>query len=151
MKKIALLINGVSLPYDVLDKSLAYAKVNRTPVKVVFIYENVEEEEIELPAGAEMTKADFSDSNAVRHLEDLVGHNSSYVESFFSNHDINYELAVLKNPTIEEIAAALKNVDRIFIEHETFTHPDETAYVNFTLEALEKEIGASIEWCERRG
>ena len=151
MKKIALLINGVSLPYDVLDKSLTYARNYKVPVKAVFIYENLDEEDLEIPAGAEMTKADFTESNAVKHLEELVEHNASYVETFFANNDINTELAVLKNPTIAEIASALKNVDKIFIEHETFRHPDETAYVNFTLEDIEEEIAARFEWCERRG
>ena len=150
MNKIALLINGVSLPHDVLDKSLAYANGNGTHVKAVFVYENVDEEDYKLPAAAEVSKADFSESNAARNLEELVEHNTSYVETFFTNHDIDCELVTLKNPAIEEISDALKNVDRIFIDHVTFLHPDEFAYVDFTLEQLEEQIASKIEWCERR-
>ena len=151
MDKIALLINGVSLPHDVLYKSLAFAKSNSVPVKAVFIYENVDEADYKLPAAAEVSKADFSDSNAARNLEELIDHNTSYVETFFANNGIGFELEVLKNPTIEEISAALANTDRIFIDHETFLHPDEFAYVDFTLEQLEEQIASRIEWCERRG
>ena len=63
MNKIALLINGISLPHDLLDKSLLYAKGNKVPVKAVFVYENVEEVDYELPAGGDVSKADFSDLN----------------------------------------------------------------------------------------
>ena len=147
MNKTALLINGVSLPYDVLDKSLAYAKSNSLPVKAIFVYENVDEEEYKLPPAAEVSKADFSDSNAARNLEELVEHNTSYVETFFANNDIQCELVVLKNPTIEEISGALNDVDRVFIEHQTFMHPDEFAYIDFKLEELEEQISPSIEWC----
>jgi hypothetical protein len=150
MNKTALLINGVSLPYDVLDKSLAHAKDSGTPVKAVFIYENVDEEEYELPAAAEVSKADFSDSNAARNLEELIEHNTSYVETFFANNDIACELVMLKNPTINEISDALKDVGKICIDHETFMHPDEFAYVDFTFEDLEERIGSRIEWCGRR-
>ena len=150
MNKIALLINGVSLPHDVLDKSLAFAKSNKVPVKAVFIYENVDEADYKLPAVAEVSKADFSDSNAARNLEELVEHNTSYVETFFANNDVRFELAALKNPTIEEISAALNNAERIFIDHETFLHPDEFAYVDFTFEQLEEQIASRIEWCGRR-
>lgn len=150
MNKIALLINGVSLPYDVLDKSLEFARKNGIPVKSVFIYENADDKDLELPPGAEISKADFSDSNAVRNLEEVVEHNSSYVETFFKNHDIEHELVVLKNPAIEEVADMVKNADCIFIEHATFTHPDEFAYVNFTLEELQQQISSPIEWCGQK-
>ena len=147
MNKIALLINGVSLPYDVLDKSLEFARKDGKPVKSVFIYENVDDKDFELPPDAEVSKADFSDSNAARNLEEVVEHNSSYVETFFKNNSIEHELVVLKNPTIEQVADAVKGVDRICIEHSTFTHPDEFAYVNFTLEELQQNISSTIEWC----
>ena len=150
MNKIALLINGISLPHDLLDKSLLYAKGNKVPVKAVFVYENVEEVDYELPAGGEVSKADFSDSNAAKNLEQVVEHNTSYVQSFFANNEVDTELVVLKNPAFEEISGALKNVEKIFIEHETFTHPDEFAYVNFTFEDLESEISSKIEWCGQK-
>lgn len=150
MDRTALLINGVSLPYDVLDKGLAHAKNNGLSVKAVFVYENIDEKDYQLPRAAEISKAEFSESNAARNLEELVEHNTSYVESFFSNNDIDCELVVIKNPTIEEISGAFSDVDRIFIDQQTFMHPDEFAYIDFTLEQLEEQITSKIEWCNQR-
>ena len=149
MNNITLLINGISLPYHVLDCGLDAAKKNKCSVKSVFVYENIDEEEYELPAAEEISKADLSESNAARNLEEIVQHNSSYVETFFENNDVAHEIVVIKNPAMEEIANSLKNTDRIFVDHETFTHPDEFAYVNFTFEDLEEQIATRIEWCKR--
>ena len=150
MKKTTLLINGVSLPYHVLDKALEHAKNNRLPVLAVFIYENIDEKDYKVsPEAEEMSKAELSESNAAKNLEELVQHNSSYVETFFDKNDIVYEVVILRNPTIEEIVNSLKTADQIFIDHDTFTHPDEFAYVNFTLEDLEEQIAAKIVWCKR--
>jgi|RhiMetdeSRZDD1v2_1073273.scaffolds.fasta_scaffold63164_4 hypothetical protein len=150
MKKTTLLINGVSLPYHVLDKALEHAKNNRLPVLAVFIYENIDEKDYKVsPEAEEMSKAELSESNAAKNLEELVQHNSSYVETFFDKNDIVYEVVILRNPTIGEIVNSLKTADQIFIDHDTFTHPDEFAYVNFTLEDLEEQIAAKIVWCKR--
>ena len=150
MNKTALLINGVSLPYDVLDKGLAHARKSGQSVKAVFVYENVDEEDYKLSPAAEVSKADFSESNAAKNLEELVEHNTSYVQTFFTNNNIDCELVVLKNPTIGEISGVLTDVDRIFIDHATFRHPDEFAYIDFTLEELEEQISSKIEWCNQR-
>jgi hypothetical protein len=149
MSSTILLINGISLPYHVLDCSLEAAQKNGTTVKAVFIYENIDEKDYELPAAEEISKADLSESNAARNLEDIVQHNSSYVDTFFENNNVAHEIIVMKNPTIEEITAALRDADEIFIDHETFTHPNEFAYVNFTFEDLEDQISGRIEWCKR--
>jgi hypothetical protein len=150
MKTTTLLINGVSLPYHVLDKALEHAKSTRLPVLAVFIYENIDEKDYKVsPQEEEMSKAELSESNAVKNLEELVQNNSLYVETFFDKNDIAYEVVVLRNPKIEEIVNSLKTADQIFIDHDTFTHPDEFAYVNFTLEHLEEQIAARIVWCKR--
>ena len=56
---------------------------------------------------------------------------------------------MLRNPDIEEVAASLKDAEKIFVDHETFMHPDEFAYVNFSFEDLEEQVKTKIEWCKR--
>lgn len=149
MKKSAILMNGVSLPHHVLDNGLTYAKSSGSPMKVVFIYENIDEEDYKLPEEAKITNADISESNAARNLEELVEHNSSYVDTFFENNNIAHETIVLKNPTIAEIATSLIDTEKIYVDLDTFKHPDEFAYVNFTLEELQEQISGRIVWCRR--
>ena len=150
MKKTAILINGVSLPYHVLDKGLQQGKDDNTFIKVVFIYENNDDKDYIFPKHIEVSKADLSEGKAVKSLEDLIQHNSSYVESFFTMHNVPHEIFVLKNPSIEEIAQNLDDAEKIFIDHDTFIHPDEFAYVNFSFEDLEDNIKTKIEWCKRK-
>jgi DNA-binding MarR family transcriptional regulator len=146
MKKSAILINGVSLPHHVIDKAVQQAGKNGRQLKVVFIYENTDDKEY---PGELASKADISESNAVKNLEDLVQHNAEYVETNFMQHDVQHEIVVLRNPSIEEVAASLSDADKIFVDHETFMHPDEFAYVNFSFEDLEEQIKTKIEWCKR--
>jgi hypothetical protein len=98
----------------------------------------------------EISKADLSEGNAVKNLEDLVRNNSSYVETYFTKHNVPHEIIILRNPGIEEIAGNLADAEKIFVDHDTFTHPDEFAYVNFSFEDLEDHIKTKIEWCKRR-
>ena len=149
MKKVALLINGVSLPYHVLDKGLHQAKKDRLFIKVVFIYENIDDKGFTYPANAEVSKADLSDSNAVKNLEELIQHNASYVETNYAQHEVPHEIVILRNPSIEEIAGALKEADKVYVDHDTFTHPDEFAYVDFSFKEMEDQIASRIEWCKR--
>ena len=149
MKKSALLINGVSLPYHVLDKGLEQAKDGTSFIKVVFIYENSDDKNYSFPKNNEVSKADLSEGKAIKNIEDLVQHNSSYVETYLAKHHVPHEIIILKNPGIEEIAGNLNDAEKIFVDHDTFTHPDEFAYVNFSFEDLEDYIKTKIEWCKR--
>src|SRR5215213_2592742 len=149
MKKSAILINGVSLPYHVVDKSVLQAKRTKSLIKVVFIYENIEDIPFTFPKNEEVSKAELSDSNAVKSLEELIQHNSSYVETNLTQQQVTHEIMILKNPSIDEIAASLEDADKIFVDHDTFLHPDEYAYVNFSYEDLEQHIATKIEWCKR--
>ena len=146
MKKSAILINGVSLPHHLIDKALQRAEKSREEVKVIFIYENVDEIEY---SEEEATQADISESNAVKNLEELVQHNAEYVKTNFTQHEVKHEIVVLRNPTIEEVAQSLSDAEKIFVDHETFMHPDEFAYVNFRFEDLEEHVKTKIEWCKR--
>ena len=149
MKKSALLINGVSLPYHVLDKGLQQAKDGTNFIKVVFIYENSDDKGYSFPKNIGASKADLSEGKAIKNLEELVQHNSSYVETYLSKHHVLHEIIILKNPSIDEIAGNLNDAEKIFVDHDTFTHPDEFAYVNFSFEDLEDHIKTKIEWCKR--
>lgn len=148
MKKSAILINGVSLPHHVIDKAVQQAKKSMEQVKVVFIYENTDDKEYP----DELTsRADISENNAVKNLEELVQHNAEYVKTNFTQHDVQNEIVVLRNPDIEKVAASLSDAEKIFVDHETFVHPDEFAYVNFRFEDLEEQVKTKIEWCRRDG
>ncbi|HUQ65388.1 MAG TPA: hypothetical protein VM101_04505 [Flavitalea sp.] len=148
MKKSAILINGVSLPHHVVDKSVQQAKRSKSLVKVVFIYENLEDIPPAFPKNEEVSKADLSDANAIKKLEEVIQHNSSYVESNLIQQEVPHEIVILKNPSIDEIAASLKDIDKIFVDHDTFLHPHEFAYVNFSYEDLEEHIATKIQWCK---
>jgi len=145
MNKFAILINGMSLPYQVLDKVLENAKASKKSIKAVFIYENKDDEDYSEPTNVDVTNADISDSNARKNMEHLVNQNADYVETFFSKKDITSEIVVLKNPTVEDIVAAMKDVEKIYIDHNTYDHPDEFAYVNFSFEELDKELSHKID------
>ena len=150
MNILALLINGVSLPHHVVDKSLHLAMHNKMFIKVVIVFENIDEKDYTLPKNIPVSRADLSDSNAAKSMEDLIRHNSEYIESTFIQHKVDYNIIILKNPDIAAIELELKDADKILIDHETFTHPDEFAYINISEKDLTEHIATKIEWCKRK-
>lgn len=147
MNTRAILINGVSLPYHVLDKGIQQAKTGH-PMRAVFIYNNEEESEIYIvPADTQLTRAEFTDANARIHLTTLVHHNLDFAKGYFQNKNVDVETVLLPNPTMEEIVDALQDAEKVFIDPDTFNHPEEPAYVSITYEQFDERLSSKLELC----
>lgn len=143
-----LLINGVSLPYHVLDKGLERANISGNPVKAVFIYEhNGDDENLAAQLEEEMSKADFTDTNAERNLVDLVHHNAAFARTYFARRNIELDAEILTNPTMDDIVAVVEQANKVFLDPETFRHPDESAYVKFDYREFDERLSDKLEWC----
>jgi hypothetical protein len=148
MKKAALLINGVSLPYHVLDKGIELSKNNGNAVKAIIIYQhNDDDDRYIFPSDIEMSKAEFSESNAEKSLHDLITHNEQFVQGYYKRHDAKVETAVLQNPSMEEIAEAVEGYEKVVMDPETYRHPEESAYVNISYDEFSENLASRIEWC----
>jgi hypothetical protein len=148
MKTTALLINGVSLPYHVLDKGIELARNNSNKVKAVIVYQNNDDtDRYVFPSDIEMSKADFSESNAEKSLLELITHNEQFVRGYYKRHDTDVDTVVLQNPSMEDISNEVAEYDKVIMDPETFKHPEESAYVNFPYEQFEDTLSTRIEWC----
>ena len=117
-----LLINGVSLPYHVLDKGIQHAKSTGNEIKGVFIYENDDDDDkYRFPSDIELSKADYSHTTAEKSLVDLIRHNAAFVQSYYHRHDISIQTVILQNPTMDEVVNAVDEAENIFIDPKTIT------------------------------
>jgi hypothetical protein len=143
-----LLINGVSLPYHVFDKSIQHAKSTGNEIKGVFIYENDDDDDkYRFPSDIELSKADYSHTTAEKNLVDLIHHNANFVQSYHQRHNIAIQTVILQNPTIDEIVNAVHEAENIFIDPETFRYPDEFAYVNFSYKDITHRLSPKLQNC----
>ena len=144
-----ILINGVSLPYHVLDRGIEIAKGSKKTIKAIFLYENEDSGiDVDVADDVPVSKADFSRSNAEKHLVEVVTHNADFSRMYFARHNVDLDTLIIHNPSIEQVVEAVEEADTIYIEPSTFKLPDEFAYVNFSFEELQEQLGARIEWCE---
>ena len=143
-----LLINGASLPYHLLDKGIEHANTTGNQVLAVFVYQNNEDDDrYGIPSDIEMTKAEYGDSNAERNLTELIQHNAQFVNSYFHQKETDVQTLILHNPTIDDIVETTGNAEKIFLDPETFRHPDEFAYIDLPYEDLDERLSKKIEWC----
>ena len=144
-----LLINGVSLPYHVLDKGIQHARSTGNEIKGVFIYENDDDDDTyRFPNDIEMSKAHFTHAEAEKNLVDLIRHNASFVQSYCHRQNIPIQTVILQNPTIEEIVNSVHEADKIFIDPETVRYPEEFAYVNYTYKEFNHRLHQRLQCCD---
>jgi hypothetical protein len=143
-----LLINGVSLPYHVLDKGIQHAKSTGNEIKGVFIYENDDDETYRFPGDIKMSKANFTQAEAEKNLVDLIRHNAGFVQSYCRRHNIPIQTVILQNPTIDEIVSSVHEADNIFIDPVTFRYPEEFAYVNYSYKEFNHRLYQRLQCCE---
>ena len=144
-----LLINGVSLPYHVLDKGIQHAKLTGNEIKGVFIYENDDDDDTyRFPSDIEMSKANFTHAEAEKNLVDLIRHNAGFVQSYYQRHNIPIHTVILQNPTIDEIVSSVDEAHNIFIDPETFRYPEEFAYVNYPYKEFNHRLHQRLQCCD---
>jgi len=143
-----LLINGVSLPYHVLDQGIRHAKSSGNEIKCVFIYENDDDDDkYRFPSDIEMSKAAYTHTEAEKNLVELIRHNAGFVKAYYQRHNIPIQTLILQNPTIDEIVSSVNGADNIFIDPETFRYPEEFAYVNFPYKEFNHRLSAKLQFC----
>jgi hypothetical protein len=144
-----LLINGVSLPYHVLDKGIQHVKSTGNELRGVFIYENDDDDDkYRFPSDIELSKADYTHATAEKNLVDLIGHNAAFVESYYQRHNISIQTVILQNPTIDQIVRSVSDAEKVFIDPETFRYPDEFAYVNYNYKEITHRLSPKLQHCD---
>lgn len=147
MKQHGILINGVSLPFHVIEKGLEQAKLGYA-MKCVLIYQhNDETDSYVISKDVQLNKGDYTDKTAEVHLTALMDHHAEFVKSYFTQRDFGIATTVLANPTIEEIGAAFEDVEKIIFDPETFRRPDESAYVDIAYDDFESQLSNKLEPC----
>ena len=113
-----------------------------------FIYENDDDDDkYRFPSDIELSKADYSHTTAEKSLVDLIRHNAAFVQSYYHRHDISIQTVILQNPTMDEVVNAVDEAENIFIDPETFRHPEEFAYVNFTFKEITNRLSSKLQHC----
>ena len=141
-----LLVNGVTLPYHVLDKGVERNQQEGSAIRVVFIYRN-NKKNYQSSLDAVLTRPAFTERSAEQNLEVLIRSNINYVLSYFKRKNIDIDTKIIPNPSSREIIDMMDDVQFIYLDQKTFTHPQDFAFVGFPYEELNSELSYKLQIC----
>lgn len=144
-----LLINGVTLPYHLLETGLQQALEKQSAIRVIFMYRNKQKDD-QSSIKAVLTRPDFIEYNAHKNLEKLIRSNLVYVMSYFTRYSIAVDIKIVPNPTVRQVIDMMGDVRFIYLDRKTFTHPDDFAFVGFPYSALDAELAPKLQLCSSR-
>ena len=147
MKTAILLINGITLPYHVLDSGMERYRTEGSNIKALFIYQN-KDKPFKFSNDVILTKPDFSERTGRLNLETLIQSNVKYTQSYYDRNNIPLETLVIRNPTLQLVINEMESVQCILLDYETFTHPEDFAFVNFAFSNISGHFDAKIKQCD---
>lgn len=143
-----LLINGITLPYPLLDKGVECNSEGGSTLRVVFIYRNNlrhATKTIEIPADTKLNIPDFTERKAEQNLETLIRTNAHYTKSFFTRKQIAIDTVVMASPSVDNVAEALSDCRHVYVNRDSFAHSKDFAFVDFLYESLLQKLGSKLQ------
>jgi hypothetical protein len=141
----AILINGVNLPYHVIDKAIEWAKDNQSSLRALFIFKSSKNaEDYGFPSDIERAETLISENEADAELERLVIHNMRFTEKQVKLHGIQIKTEYLKDPSLDEVRSSLSGTGILFIDPDNFKHPEDLANVDISYDDLVQLFPFSI-------
>lgn len=137
MPRGVFLINGVGLPYHVIDTAIGWAKQNNNSLLGVFIFnEHRHAETYSFPSDIEQTETLVSEEEAEKGLEKLITLVMQYIQKQVVSQAVDVKTVSLKNAERDQLQHELKKGDVLFADPENFKGPDEYASTAFSFEDI---------------
>jgi len=141
MTKCALLINGISLPYIVIENTIKWAQKAKSGIKVVFMYASKDERHHHhIPLNLPMTKSLLMEVNGEMNLVILIKTHMDYIQKQCNTKQVPVAMVIMKNPVISDIENLVQDVQVIFLDLNTFSHPGDFAYLKFPYESFDQQL-----------
>lgn len=148
--KIAVLLNGVSLPHHVIDSAIHWAVCNGGSIHAIFLYNSTSKNPYHgWPANKAITKFMSGEMFAEGNLIELIDRHIKYMISSSALSGVVCEVDVLKNASLEDINLKVRRAAKIFADEETFMRPQDFAYTSISSSQLDIQYKDKIKWCRR--
>src|SRR5689334_22993546 len=144
MKTICVILNGIKVPYHVINFAINKAKKESYDLFALFIKGMSEPSKgYFYPSDLQTIEKSVSDKESVKEDEQIIADNMKLVEKMVENESISYSAILKTNVSIEEIKKIVAHVDLIAID-ENFDQMSLLPDDKITLKELTKKISAPI-------
>jgi len=117
MKTIVVIINGIYLPYHVIDYAIEKAKKNSSEIFAIFLKGTHEPSKgYGYPSDLPATETWVSDEEAVDDDEKLISDNMKLLKQMIENEKISYHSALLTEASVDELAEITATADLIVVD-----------------------------------
>jgi hypothetical protein len=117
MKTICIIINGINLPYNVIDYAVAEAKKNSSEIHAIFLKGTHEPSKgYGYPSDLPATETWVSDEEAVNDDEKLISDNMKLLKQMIEDEKISYHSALLTKASVDELAEITATADLVVVD-----------------------------------
>src|SRR6266487_1899210 len=140
MKTIFIIINGISLPFHVIDYAINKAKKESYEIYALFLKGSSEPSKGYLfPSDLSTTETWTSEADAVKDDEKIISENMKLIKEMVEDEKIHYRSALKTNASIEEVIEMSTSMDLIIVD-ENFDEMFLLSDNNLSLKDLKDKI-----------
>ncbi len=144
MKTIYVIINGISLPYEVIDYAIEKAKKNSMGIHALFLKGSSEPPKGYLyPSDLRTIETGISDKEAVMEDEKIITDNVNLVKELVEDEKIPFMSTLKTNASIDEVASLTDAADLIVVD-ENFDEMPLLSDNKISLKDLKKKISIPV-------
>ena len=119
MKTILIIINGIKLPYHVVNYAIAEAKKNSSEIFVLFLKGKSEAPKgYGYPSDLAIAEESNSDKDAVTEDEKIIEDNINLVKSLVESEKIPYKSSLKTNVSLKEVIELSQSADLIVADEQ---------------------------------
>lgn len=142
---IAVIFNGIRLPYHVVHYTISKAKENSAAVFALFLKGKHEPSKGYIfPSDITLSETEANSQGAVSSDEQLISDNMELVKEMIENEKISYHTSLKTNASIAEVAETVAAADLVIID-ENFDNPTLLSDNKISLNMLRKKIRQPVE------
>jgi hypothetical protein len=145
MKTIAVIINGISLPYHVIHYAIEKAKADASGIFVLFLTGKHERSKGYIfPSDISTTETRNAEKEAATEDEIMLSDNMDIIQEMIISEKISYQSALKINMSIEEVAKLVANANVIIVD-ENFDKDTLLCDDKISLKAIKAKLNKPVE------
>ena len=117
MKSICILINGISLPYDLVNYAIKEAKKSPSQIHAIFLKGTREPPKGYIyPSDLRTIESSVSDVDAIHEDEVIISDNIELVRKLIEDENLNFSSTIKTNASVCEVYEMCNNADLVLVE-----------------------------------
>ena len=145
MKTIAVIINGIRLPYHVIHHAINKAKENSCGIFALFLKGKHERSKgYGYPSDMLSTETSFFAHEVVSEDEDMITDNMQLIKQMVESEKISYHSALKTNAPVDEVAEIIASADLLVMD-KNFDDPVLLGDKKISLNALTERINNPVD------